>query len=354
MDYYKILGVNRTATPDEIKQAYRKLSKKYHPDVNKEPGAEDKFKEAASAYEILSDKDKRSNYDRFGNGNQNQGNQNQGNPFGGQGHGFSPQDIFEQFGDIFGNSFNQRYQQKRQNKGSDLRMKVELSIDDILKGSTKKLKYKRQDKCDPCQGKGGSDVRDCMPCKGSGQRTVLQNTQFGQIRHQSVCPDCRGSGKIVTNKCNICKGDGTVVREQVVDAEIPAGVSNGMSLVMNGFGNHIRDGIAGDLQIIVEEIKESYFVRELNNIIVEKKISVIDAIIGSVVIVKTPHGDISIIIESGTEHGKVVRITGKGIPDVQHGLGDLYVKISIKIPKSISPEEKKILEGLKKSNSFNV
>jgi molecular chaperone DnaJ len=349
-DYYKILGVDRKASDEEIKKAYRKLAMKYHPDRNgSDPDAESKFKEIAEAYDVLSSPDKRSNYDNFGSAT--------GNPFGGNhqyGHGFNMDDIFSQFGDIFGSAFNNRYQQKRQSRGSDLRIKVTLTIDDILKGTLKKLKYKRQVKCNTCSGKGGTDVRSCIPCQGTGYRTVVQNTPFGQIRQTATCPDCQGSGKIIHNKCSDCHGDGTVLKEQVVDVEIPAGVSNGMQLTMTGFGNHIRDGVPGDLYIIIEELRENYFRRDGNNIIVEKTISVIDAIIGTNTKVKTPHGDIPITIKPGTEHGKVLRVSGKGIPDIHHGLGDLYVNIVVKIPKNINLEEKSILEKLRKSKNFNV
>lgn len=352
-DYYKILGVDRKASEDEIKKAYRKLAMKYHPDRNPDnPEAEAKFKEASEAYEVLSSPDKKSNYDKYGTPD--------GSPFGGfngngrqYGHGFNMDDIFSQFGDIFGGAFNNRYQ-KSQNRGSDLRIKVSLTINDILKGTVKKLKYKRQDKCNTCSGKGGTDVRDCLPCKGSGYRTIVQNTPFGQIRQTASCPDCLGSGKIVVNKCNNCHGDGTILKEQVVDVDIPAGVSHGMQLTMQGFGNHIRDGVPGDLQIAIEEVRENYFRRDGNNIIVEKVISVIDAIIGVNTKVKTPHGDIPIKIEPGTEHGKVLRVSGKGVPDLHYGLGDLYVNIVVKIPKNINLEEKHILEKLRKSKNFDV
>jgi molecular chaperone DnaJ len=350
-DYYKVLGVDKNASDDEIKKAYRKKAMEFHPDKNPDnPEAESKFKEAAEAYDTLSSPDKKSSYDRYGTS---------GSPFGGSspfgGGGFNMDDIFSQFGDVFGSSFNQRYGgQRQQNRGSNLRIKVSLTIDDILKGSVKKLKYKRQDKCNSCNGVGGSDPRTCIPCNGSGQRTTVQNTPFGQIRQVTTCPDCSGGGKVVSIKCESCRGEGTNIKEQVVDVEIPKGVSNGMQLTMQGFGNFIKNGTAGDLQIIIEEVTDFSYKREGNNIIVEKTISIIDAIIGSNIKVSTPHGEIPIAIEPGTEHGKVYRISGKGIPDINYGLGDLYVKISIKIPKKIELDEKFTLEKLKYSKNFSV
>ncbi len=358
-DYYNILGINKGASDDEIKKAYRKAAMKWHPDKNPDnPEAETKFKEAAEAYDVLSNNEKKSNYDRYGSAEGPFGGG--GNPFGnsGFGHGFSMDDIFSQFGDIFGggNPFGggNRWKQQKQKRGGDLRLKVSLTIDEILKGTVKKLKYKRQDSCQSCNGKGGTDVRDCLPCSGTGRRVVVQNTPFGQIRQETGCPDCQSSGKIVSQPCNVCHGQGTVVKEQVVDVEIPAGVSAGMMLTMQGFGNNVRDGVPGDLQIIIDEIKEFYFTRENNNILIEKEISVIDAIIGSHLKVKTPHGDVSITIQPGTEHGSTLRVRGKGIPDINLGLGDLIVKLSVKIPKDVSLDEKYILEKLKNSKNFQV
>jgi molecular chaperone DnaJ len=349
-DYYNVLGVDRNASDDEIKKAYRKMAMTYHPDKNPDnPEAEAKFKEAAEAYDTLSSPDKKSNYDRFGSS---------GNPFGGGGNPFGGgmEDIFSNFGDIFGNAFNQRYNgaQKPQSRGSNLRIKVTLTIDEILKGASKKLKYKRQDKCTTCDGKGGTDIKNCIPCNGSGQRTVVQNTPFGQMRQVTSCPDCSGSGQQVHSKCSDCKGDGTVLKEQTIDVDIPAGVSNGMQLSMTGYGNHIRNGQPGDLHIVIEEIRDYSFKRENNNIIIEKTISVIDAIIGSNIKVNSPHGEIPVTIEPGTEHGRVIRINGKGIPDINYGLGDMYIKISIKIPKNIELDEKYVLEKLKSSKNFTV
>lgn len=354
-DYYKILGVDRNATSEEVKKAYRKMAMKYHPDKNNgDIDSETKFKEAAEAYDVLSNPEKKSNYDRFGTADANPFGGGGGNPFGGFGHGFSMDDIFSQFGDIFGqNKGGGRWAQKKR-KGGDLRLKVSLTIQEILKGVTKKVKYKRQDSCKPCNGKGGTDVRDCMPCSGTGRRVVVQNTPFGQIRQEHGCPDCGASGKKVANPCGVCRGEGTVPKEEIVSVDIPAGVSSGMVLSMQGYGNYVKDGIPGDLQILVEELREFYFKREGNNLLVEKEVSVIDAIIGSQVKVKTPHGDIPITIQPGTEHGRQLRVVGKGIPDVNLGLGDLIVKVSLKIPKNVSQEEKAILEKLKESNNFTA
>ena len=355
-DYYKILGVDRNASTDEVKKAYRKMALKYHPDkTNGDVESESKFKEAAEAYDTLSSPDKKANYDRYGS-SANPFGGGGGNPFGNQqGHGFNMDDIFSQFGDIFGNSFNNRYSgggQKRQSKGADLRIKVSLTIEDVIKGSVKKIKYKRADKCEPCSGTGGTDIRDCLPCGGTGQRTVLQNTQFGQIRQQTYCPDCSGSGKKIVNKCNICNGDGTNLKEQVLDVDIPSGLASGMQLNMNGYGNHVRNGIPGNLIIIIDEIREKYFNREGNNIVIEKNVSVIDAIIGSLVKVTTPHGEVTVTISPGTQHGEVLIIRGKGVPDYNLGLGDLLIKVNIKIPKNIEMDERFILEKLRTSKNF--
>ena len=356
-DYYNILGVNKGASDDDIKKAYRKMAMQWHPDKNPDnPQAEAKFKEAAEAYDVLSNPEKKSNYDRFGTADANPFGGGGGNPFGGFGHGFSMDDIFSQFGDIFGGGQNRgggRWAQKKR-KGGDLRLKVSLTIQEILNGVTKKLKYKRQESCTSCNGKGGSDIRDCIPCSGTGRRVVVQNTPFGQIRQEHGCPDCGASGKIVHNACGSCRGEGTIPKEQIVNVDIPAGVSSGMVLSMQGYGNHIKDGIPGDLQIVVDELREFYFKREGNNLLVEKEVSIIDAIIGSQVQVKTPHGNIPITIQPGTEPGHMLRVVGKGVPDINLGKGDLIVKISLKIPKNITQEEKTILEELKTSKNFEV
>lgn len=347
-DYYQILGVNKGSSKDEIKKAYRKMVMKYHPDKNPDnKEAEVKFKEAAEAYEVLSDDNKKSNYDRYGSASG-------GNQFGGgSGFGYNMDDIFSQFGDIFGDAFGRRYGQKT-NKGSDLRIRVTVSIEEILKGTSKKLKYKRKTKCNTCEGKGGTDVRECLTCNGAGRRTVVQNTPFGQIRQEAICPDCNGSGRQIKNKCGQCHGEGLTTTEETVEVDIPVGVSNNMQFTMKGYGNYVRNGEAGNLIIHIEELQEYYFKRENNNIIVEKEISVIDAIVGAQLKVKTPHGELNLKIEPGTQHDTKIRFNGKGIPDMNYGLGNLYVIVKLKVPKDINLEEKSILQKLGKSKNFKV
>lgn len=353
-DYYKILDVDRNSSEDDIKKAYRKMAMQWHPDRNPgNPEAESKFKEAAEAYDVLSNPEKKDNYDRFGSvdGNPFGGG---GNPFGGFGHGFSMDDIFSQFGDIFGGGFGNSRNAKKTKRGGDLRLKVNLTIGEVLTGCKKKLKYKRQQTCQSCNGAGGKDVRDCLSCNGRGDRVVVQNTPFGQIRHETTCPDCVGTGKRVSQLCGVCQGTGTKSVEQLVDVDIPQGVSSGMVLSLKGYGNDIKGGIAGDLQIVVEELREFWFKREGGNLIVEKEISVIDAICGSHIKVKTPHGMIPITIEPGTQHGKSLRVSGKGVSDINLGLGDLIVNIKVNIPKNITLDEKYLLQKLQNSKNFTV
>ena len=337
-DYYNILEVDKNASPDEIKKAYRKMSKKYHPDINKDSDSESRFKEINEAYDVLSNQDKRSNYDRFGDPN--------GGGFSG---GFGGFDINDIFGDFFGGGKSQR-----QKKGRDLRVKVSLDINDIINGVKKKIRYNRQTLCKPCNGEGGTDPKTCTSCDGSGQRMTIQNSILGQIRSMSECVDCSGRGRVITNKCDSCKGNGTVLKEEIIDVEIPAGVSNGMQLTMSGYGNEINNGISGDLNILIDEVRDINFKREGGNIIIEKDISVIDAIIGSNINVKTPRGEMGINIEPGTETGKILRIKGKGIPDINYGLGDIVVVFKVRIPKNISIDEKSKLSELKNSVNFKI
>ena len=344
-DYYKILGVDKGASDEEIKKAYKKLAIKHHPDKNQgSKESEEQFKEVAEAFDVLSDGNKKSQYDRFGSVGNN-GNSG-GNPF-------NMDDIFSQFGDIFGNGFGQQRRQQ-QRKGSDLRIKVTVDLKDIIFGSTKKLKYSRHIKCSVCDGKGGSDVVSCAPCNGTGQRSVVQNTPFGTIRQVAVCSHCNGEGKTIKNPCKSCSGQGTSIKQETVDVEIPKGAIGGSYMTMPQYGNYIRDGIPGDLQIVIEEIPDRNFKREDTNLIYEDKISVIEAILGLERKIQTPHGvDVKYKIEPGTSHGTFIRIAGKGIPDIHFkNMGDLHIKVLIKIPSNVTSEEREILNKLKQNNNF--
>lgn len=347
-DYYKILEVDRNASQDDIKKSYRKLAIKYHPDKNNgDKAAEEKFKEVSEAYDILSNEEKKSQYDRFGSVG--------GNP-GGGGNPFNMDDLFSQFGDIFGNGFGRRNGAPQQRRGSDLRVKVNVTLNDIIFGATKKIKYSRHDKCNVCDAKGGEELTTCLPCQGSGHRSVVQNTPFGTIRQSAVCNHCNGSGKSVKNPCKSCSGVGTQVKQETVDIEIPKGAVNGSFMSMPQYGNWTRGGVPGDLQIVVEEIPDPIFKREELNLIYDENVSVIDAILGTEKTLKIPHGtEIKFTIAPGTTHGKLLRVAGKGIPDVHFSghTGDLFIRVNLKVPKTFTNEEKELLQHLKKSPNFN-
>jgi len=343
-DYYKILEVERSASADEIKKSYRKQAMRYHPDKN--PGdtaAEEKFKDCAEAFEVLSDPQKKQEYDTYGT----VGGSDNFNPFGGGGFN----DIFSRFEDLFG--FGR--QQTRVKKGSDLRIKVNLNINDVINGVDKKLKYIRQVKCNTCNGLGGKDIQNCAGCNGAGVRRIIQNTPFGTIQQNITCNNCNGSGKQIRSTCNTCRGNGTTPLEETIDVHIPQGASSGMSFNMSGHGNWGR-GVDqfGDLQILIEETPDPNFRREHNNLLYTQNISVIDAIIGKEQRLVTPQGEIRFTIKPGTSHKDVLRIQGQGVPDLQIGrVGDLLITVNIKMPNNISDEEKMVLESLKESPNFN-
>lgn len=342
-DYYKILGIDRNATKDDIKKAYRKIAMKYHPDRNSEdPDSESKFKDATEAYDVLFDDNKKRNYDTFGTAD--------GGFNSGQGFGYSMNDIFSQFGDVFSDFFNR----KSQNKGNDLRVSINVTIEDVINGASKKIKYNRKCKCSGCSGTGGTDTRTCRSCNGSGHRVVVQNTPFSQIRRQIICNDCNGTGTEILNKCKVCNGEGTEIKSETVEVDIPPGVSDNMIYTIDGMGNYIKNGINGDLQILISEIKEYYFKRVKDDIIIDKEVSVIDAIIGTNLDVKTPHGIINISVPAGTNHDDKIKLREKGIKNINSTKkGDMYIIFKLKIPKKINLEEKLILEKLKKSKNFN-
>ncbi len=352
-DYYEVLGVIRTAAGDEIKSAYRKMAIKYHPDKNPDdPTAEDKFKEAAEAYEVLSNADKRARYDRFGH---------QG--VGGNGAGPNMEDIFSQFGDIFGGGggfagfFGGRPGGKRVQRGANLRIKLKLDLEEVANGVEKKIKVKRYVACQPCSGTGaknGTDLKTCPTCQGQGQTKRVVNTMLGQMVSSSTCPTCHGEGKTITATCEACKGEGRQLHEEVIPINIPAGVANDMQLSMNGKGNYPeRGGVPGDLLIQIEEEPHEFLKRDGNNIMFEQYISFVDAALGANLEVPTIEGKVKIKVDPGTQPGKILRLRGKGIKDLNgYGRGDQLIHLNVWTPKNVSNEEREVLEKLRDSQNF--
>ena len=361
-DYYEVLGVAKNANADEIKKAYRKAAIKYHPDKN--PGdkeAEEKFKEAAEAYDVLSNPDKRARYDQFGHAGMNGAAGGAGGFGGFGGGGFSMEDIFSQFGDIFGGHFGGGFRSSgggtRVSRGSDIRVKVRLNLSEIANGTTKKLKITKTIACDKCGGSGAKDANGystCSTCGGSGYVMRVENTFFGRMQTQGVCPTCGGTGKVITAPCDKCKGEGTVRGEEVVEIKIPAGVGEGMVLTVSGKGNAARrGGVNGDLQVLIEEEADPELIRDGNDLIHNLNITVTTALLGGTVEVPTIDGRAKIKIAPGTHAGKVLRLGGKGLPDVNgYGRGDILVVVDITIPDSLTAEEKKLVEKLAQQPSF--
>lgn len=355
-DYYEVLGVSRNASNEEIKKAYRKLALRYHPDKN--PGdtsAEDKFKEAAEAYEVLSDDQKRARYDQFGHA----GLSGSGQGFGAG--GMTIEDIFSQFGDIFGGfgfgGFGSSRRSRSVNKGTNLRVKVALNLEEIVTGVEKKLKLKKYISCNNCSGTGaadGSAYSNCHTCRGSGQVTRISNTFFGQIQTNTTCPACRGEGKVITRKCPRCAGEGIIRDDEIVSINIPAGVSRGMQMTVTGKGNAARrGGISGDLLVLIDEVTHPELIRDGNNLLYSLFLSISDAAIGTNVEIPTVDGKAKIRIDPGTQPGKILRLKGKGLPEVNgYGKGDLLVNINVWIPKYLTKEEKRILVKLNESENF--
>lgn len=361
-DYYDVLGVSRGAEQSEIKSAYRKLAIKYHPDKN--PGnteAEEQFKEAAEAYEVLSNVEKRRRYDQFGHAGMNGA--------GGRGGagGMNMEDIFSQFGDIFGGgspfeSFfggggGQSRGGRRVARGSNLRIKVKLTLEEIAKGVEKKIKVAKQVVCTSCDGSGAKDkssFHTCRTCGGSGAVRRVTNTILGQMQTTSTCPTCNGEGVEITAKCTHCGGNGLVKGEETISINIPAGVSEGIQLSMSGKGNAApRGGVPGDLIILIEELPHEILKRDGINIIYDLYINFIDAALGTSVEVPTIDGKAKIKIEPGTQSGKILRLKGKGIPEVNsYHKGDQLVYTNVWTPKALSKEEQETLESLRQSPNF--
>ncbi len=365
-DYYEVLGVSKTATDDEIKKAYRKKAIQFHPDKNPDDKeAEEKFKEAAEAYEVLSDGNKRSRYDQFGHQGMNGGSASGGGYGGFGGGGMSMEDIFSQFGDIFGGGGfggfggGSRGGRRQVNRGSDLRVKVKLNLSEIATGVEKKIKVKKYVSCSACSGTGaenGTAFTTCSTCHGNGVVTQVQQTILGAMQSTVTCPHCKGTGKTITTKCKVCNGEGVQYEEEVITFNVPAGVVGGMQLSMSGKGNAARyGGVNGDLLILVEEEPHPELLRDENDLIYNLLLSFPMAALGGSVEVPTIDGKAKLKIEAGTQPGKVLRLRGKGLPSVnRYGTGDLLVNISVYVPESLSGEERKLIEQLEDAKNFTA
>jgi molecular chaperone DnaJ len=357
-DYYEVLEIAKSASEDEIKKAYRKMAIKYHPDKN--PGdksAEDKFKEAAEAYEVLSDANKKARYDRYGHAGM-------GGASGGGQH-MNMEDIFSQFGNIFGDDspFGGMFGggggrgQQRMRKGTDLRIKLKLNLEEVANGVDKKIKVKRHVTCKSCSGNGaknGTELSTCQTCGGVGQVRRVQQTMLGQMVTTAPCPTCNGEGKQVKTRCEVCFGEGRTLEEEIIPIKIPAGVAEGMQLSMSGKGNvPPRGGVAGDLLIAIEEEPDEVLHRDGTNVIYDLHLNFADAALGTSVEVPTIGGKARITIEAGTQSGKILRLKGKGIKELNgYGVGDELIHINLWTPKMLSKEEMDMLEKMRTSPNF--
>ncbi len=364
-DYYEVLGVAKGVSEAELKKAYRKLAMKYHPDRNKgDADAEKKFKEAAEAYEILRDPQKRAQYDQFGHA----GLGGQGG-FGGGGMDFDVEDIFSRFGDIFGGGFfgddifgggRGRSRGRRRDPGtpgSDLKIRIPLTLEEIAFGTEKKLKVKKQLKCDTCSGTGAasdSDFETCGTCNGLGEVRQVTRTMLGQMVNVQACPTCQGEGRIIRNKCKSCSGEGRINGEETIKVSIPSGVSDGNYLTLRGQGNAgRRGGSAGDLIVLIQETEHEHFMRDGNNIYYDLTLTIPQAILGAEIEVPTLKGKAKLRIEEGTQPGKLLRMRGKGIIGLNNsGEGDQYVRVNVYIPKNLTDKERSAIESLRGNENF--
>jgi molecular chaperone DnaJ len=357
-DYYEILGVEKNATPEEIKKAYRKRAIQFHPDKN--PGdkqAEENFKEAAEAYEVLSNPEKKQKYDQFGHAGM-------GGASGFSGQNMNMDDIFSMFGDIFGGHFggggfgSSRSRGQHVNRGQNLRVKVSLTLKEIAEGAEKKIKVKKYVACKSCNGSGAKDgsYSNCSTCHGSGQVTRISNTFLGQMQTTSACPTCGGEGKIITNKCTVCYGEGIVKDDEVITLNIPAGVANDMQLSVSGKGNAARrGGINGDLILVVREEEHPDLIRDENDLIYNLFLNLPELALGTTAEIPTVDSKVKVKIDAGTQPEKILRLRGKGLPDINgYGKGDLLVRIHAWVPTKLTSEEKSLLEKLNLQPNFQA
>ncbi len=347
-DFYEILGVSKGATAEEIKKAYRKTAIQFHPDKNQgNKEAEEKFKEAAEAYEVLSDPEKKAHYDRFGHARQGGG---------GGGHDMNMEDIFSQFGDVFGGGggggfdsfFGGGGGRSRQRKGSNLRIKLKLTLEEIANGVEKKIKVNRLVRAE------GVTFKNCTTCGGTGQVRKVVNTMLGQMVSASTCSTCNGAGQIIDKRPSGVDSSGLVSKEDMLSVKIPAGVSDGMQLSMSGKGNEAPGGgVPGDLLILIEEQEDKELKRDGNNLVYDLHVSFVDAALGTSVEVPSIGGNVRIKIDPGTQSGKILRLRGKGLKDINgYGTGDQLIYISVWTPKKLSSEEKAKLESFRESQNF--
>ena len=357
-DYYEVLGVGKSATDKELKKAYRKLAIKYHPDKNPDDkGAESKFKEAAEAYEVLNNPDKRARYDQYGHAGL------EGGGFGGGfgGGGMNMDDIFSQFGDIFGSAFGGggfggSRGGRRRSRGSNLRVRVKLTLEEIANGVEKKIKIQKDVGCDDCNATGAENgnLSTCGQCNGSGQRVQIVNTPLGRMQTSSTCNACNGQGETASSACGKCSGQGVVKKADEVSIKIPAGVEDGMQLSVSGKGNVApRDGIAGDLIVLIEEIPHENLKRDGKNLHYDLYISYSDAVLGCNPEIQTISSKVKIKLDVGIQSGKILRLRGKGLPSVdRYGTGDLLVHVNVWTPQNIDKKQRAFFEACKDEGSF--
>jgi molecular chaperone DnaJ len=338
MNPYEVLGVDKNSSPEEIKKAYRNLSKEHHPDKG---GDENKFKDIAAAYDILGNPEKKQQYDMGGS-----------NPFMGGGSPFGGfDDILSQ---MFGGGSGFGGGRQRQKKGEDVTVSVQMSLNDVIFGADKSITYIKNVKCEPCNGRGGERVDKCSQCNGTGQTMRAMNTPFGMVQTSMTCQNCNATGCVIHNACNNCNGRGVAPKQVTVTVKMPTGVANGMSFSMPGNGNEIRDGINGDLIIRIQEIPDDKFKREGNDLKTDIWISISEAVLGCKKSIKTPHkNELAFNIEPGCDSGKIFSFNGQGLPNMGqdgrlYGNGNMYVKVNVTIPKKVTNETKKLFEELKK------